>query len=61
MPGASAQAASLRTAAAAGPTLRPTSAGTMSAKGPGKPVALDAPPLKLKARRGVRQSGADRC
>jgi hypothetical protein len=48
MPGASAQAASLRTAAVAGPTLRPTSAGTMSAKGPAKHVALDAPPLKLK-------------
>jgi hypothetical protein len=48
MPGASALAASLRTAAVAGATLRPASAGTMSAKGPAKHVALDAPPLKLK-------------
>ena len=48
MPGASAQAASLRTADVAGPALRSTSAGTMSAKGPAKHVALDAPPLRLK-------------
>jgi hypothetical protein len=55
MPGASAQAASLRTAALAGPALRPTSAGTMSAKGPAKHAALDAPPLRLKgaARRAA--------
>jgi hypothetical protein len=48
MPGASAQAASPHMVAVTSPMLRPASAGTMSAKGPAKHVALDAPPLKLK-------------
>lgn len=58
MPGASAQASALRTAAVIGPTLRPASAGTMSAKGPAGLAALDAPPLRLKA--AARRAAARR-